>query len=322
MLLGPAWPIEAKGIDTCPLSNDKRLPCQRYCLWHTRRWSVVRRHSIERSIQLFSKKNKPKCQPIFLPTLPIPLPTTLMIICPSCFSALASLMPHPAAPKERRSLASWIFFSFPSTSLPSWRRPTSSEPIAIRVMTVGAASNETHPPLATLSSNWYAHPWPISSGGRPPAGGEAISAEYRHPVDDSATSDKPNPRPTFFFTGGLFFSVVETKAAADISEKTYVSATRGFRTPRAASIIRALLEPDVPVEYATPRIFFTLPGFSKCNVFGSLICCPNTSWTSPAPPSPLGPGFDLCMTRSSMLRSIPKCAYRGRIAVRKLSIDR
>lgn len=186
---------------------------------------------------------------------------------------------------------------------------------------VGAARRDMLPPADMVSRSWYAHCWPSSSGGVPPDGGDATSAEKRDPVEDSATRERPNPMPVFFLELGFDLSVEGRYEAGETSENIYVSPINGFKTPRAVSIILALFEEETPVEYATPLIFFIRPGLRKCIVFGSRIWCPKTSWTSPAPPFPPAPRPDLRSIRSSMLFEIPKFAYSGRIAVRTLSAD-
>lgn len=81
----------------------------------------------------------------FLPTLPTPRPTTLTTTS-SRPSPPASRNPHPLPPKAFESRASCITSSLANTSFPSATRPTSSEPIAMSINTVGAAARSTQPP--------------------------------------------------------------------------------------------------------------------------------------------------------------------------------
>ena len=114
-------------------------------------------------------------------------------------------------------------------------------------------------------------------------------------MDDSATREMPKPMPDFFFEVWEFGFEVEMgiKGAEETSENMYVSPIRGLRIPLAASIVRALLLPETPVLYATPRILLILPALSRWRVLGRRTWWPNTSWTSPPPPpDPLGPRFD------------------------------
>mmetsp|Transcript_34555 Transcript_34555/g.87380 ORF Transcript_34555/g.87380 Transcript_34555/m.87380 type:complete len:300 (+) Transcript_34555:388-1287(+) len=137
----------------------------------------------------------------------------------------------------------------------------------------------------------------------PPLWDAAASAAIRQPLVVSATSVSPKP-------GEL--PLAEPDSA---SVKMYTSASSLLSTPRAPSTMRLVLCGETFIEYATPRMRFTMPSSVRL-MRGSCFMMGTRSTTSP-PPNGRAPRFTTLS--SNPLSSTPSRLSRGSVTVRSTS---